>query len=155
MILHLTGQRDQALLRTVGVMLMVKLSEEMKAVMAKNKIFPVATASKQGIPNVAPIAFVQLVSDDTIWIGDNYMQKSAANVKENPHMAIYFWDPESKKCFQVKGMVSVKTSGADYEKMKQQVKAKNEKYPAKALMVLSITEVFECTPGAGAGKKVL
>jgi predicted pyridoxine 5'-phosphate oxidase superfamily flavin-nucleotide-binding protein len=155
MILQLTGQPGYIPLRLVGVMLMVKLSEEMKAVMAKNKIFPVATASKQGIPNVAPIAFVQLVADDTIWIGDNYMQKTAANVKENPRLAIYFWDPDSKKCFQVKGTVSVKTSGADYEKMKQQVKAKNEKYPAKALMVLSITEVFECTPGPGAGKKVL
>jgi hypothetical protein len=34
------------------------------------------------------------------------------------------------------------------------IKAKNEKYPAKSLLVLKITEVFECTPGPGAGKKV-
>ena len=133
---------------------MAKLTEEMKAVFGKNKIFPVATASRAGVPNVAPIAFVQIVSDETIWLGDNYMVKTLANVKENPWMAIEFWDPETKRCFQVKGKVEVKTAGADYEKVKAMIKAKNEKYPAKSLLVLKITEVFECTPGASAGKKV-
>ena len=133
---------------------MAKLTDEMKTVFGKNKIFPVATASKAGVPNVAPIAFVQVVSDDTIWLGDNYMVKTLANVKENPWMAIEFWDPETKRCFQVKGKVAVKTSGPDYDKVRAMIKAKNEKYPAKSLLVLSITEVFECTPGASAGKKV-
>jgi hypothetical protein len=39
--------------------------------------------------------------------------------------------------------------------MKATIKAKNEKYPAKSLLVVKITEVFECTPGATAGKKML
>ena len=140
--------------RESEVVLMVKLTDEMKAVFAKNKIFPVATASKSGVPNVAPIAFVQIAGDDTIWLGDNYMVKTLANVRENPKMAIHFWDPDTKKCFQVKGTVEVKTSGPDYDKVKAMIKAKNEKYPAKSLLVLKITEVFECTPGPGAGKKV-
>jgi pyridoxine/pyridoxamine 5'-phosphate oxidase len=101
---------------------MAKLTEEMKAVFGKNKIFPVATASKSGVPNVAPIAFVQIVSDDTIWLGDNYMVKTLANVKENPWMAIEFWDPDTKRCFQVKGKVAVKTAGPDYEKVKAMIK---------------------------------
>ena len=33
---------------------MVKLTAEMKEVFSKNKIFAIATASKAGIPNVAP-----------------------------------------------------------------------------------------------------
>jgi len=133
---------------------MAKLTDEMKAVFGKNKIFPVATASKTGVPNVAPIATIQIVSDDTIWIGDNYMVKTLANVKENPWIAIEYWDPDTKRCFQVKGKVEVKTAGADYEKVKAMIKAKNEKYPAKSLLVMKITEVFECTPGASAGKKI-
>jgi predicted pyridoxine 5'-phosphate oxidase superfamily flavin-nucleotide-binding protein len=134
---------------------MVKLNEEMKSVFSKVKIFPVATASKEGIPNVAPIAFVQLVSEDTLWIGDNYMVKSLANVRENPHLSIYVYDPDVKRCFQIKGKVEAKTSGPDFEKMKGIIKAKNEKYPAKTLLVVKITDVFECTPGATAGKKML
>jgi predicted pyridoxine 5'-phosphate oxidase superfamily flavin-nucleotide-binding protein len=130
------------------------LTEEMKEVFAKNKIFSFATASKNGIPNVAPLASVQLAADDTIWIGDNYMFKTLANVRENPHGALYIWDPEKKRCFQIKGTVMVKTSGPEYEKIKAQIKAKGPHYPAKGLLILKITEVYECTPGPGAGKKV-
>ena len=133
---------------------MAKLTDEMKAIFAKNKIFHVATASKAGVPNVAPIAFVQVAGPDTIWVGDNYMLKTLANVKENPKMAISFWDPDTKKCFQVKGSVEMKTSGPDYEKVKAMIKAKNEKYPAKGLLVMKVTDAFECTPGPNAGKKV-
>ena len=133
---------------------MAKLTDEMKAVFAKNKNFPVATASRAGVPNVAPIATVQIVGDDTIWLGDNYMVKTLANVKENPKLAISFWDPDTRKCFQVKGTVEVKTSGPDYDKEKGMIKAKNEKYPAKGLLVMKVTDAFECTPGPSAGKKV-
>ncbi len=134
---------------------MVTLTLEMKEVFAGQKIFAAATASKNGIPNVAPVATVQLITDDTIWIGDNYMVKTLANVRENPHLALYIWDPEKRRCFQIKGTVTVKTSGPDYEKIKAQIKEKGPHYPAKGLLIVTITEVFECTPGSLAGKKIL
>jgi predicted pyridoxine 5'-phosphate oxidase superfamily flavin-nucleotide-binding protein len=134
---------------------MVKLNADMKEAFGKVKLFPVATASKSGVPNVAPIAYVMLMSDDTIWLGDNFMHKTLANVKENPHIAIYVYDPDSKKCFQVKGKVEVKTSGPDYEKMKEIVKAKKPELPAKSLLVMKVTEVFQCAPGPTAGNKLL
>jgi hypothetical protein len=133
---------------------MVSLTAEMKEVFAKTKPYAIATASKHGIPNVAPIATVQIVADDTLWIGDNYMVKTLANVRENPHLALYIWDPEKKRCFQIKGSVTVKTSGPEYEKIKAQIKAKGPHYPAKGLLILKITEIFDCTPGPHAGKKV-
>ena len=134
---------------------MVSLTPEMKDLFSKVKLFPVATASKKGIPNVTPIAFVILVKDDTIWLADNFMVKTLANVKENPHIAIYLYDSDSKKCFQVKGTVEVKTTGADYEKMKKMVHEKKPGLPAKSLLVMKITDVFECMPGPAAGKKLL
>lgn len=134
---------------------MVALTAEMKELFSKVKLFPVATASKKGIPNVAPIAFVVLVKDDIIWLADNFMQKTLLNVRENPHSAIYLYDSDSKKCFQVKGSIDVKTSGEDYEKMRKMVLEKKPDLPAKSLLVMKITEVFECMPGPNAGKKVL
>jgi hypothetical protein len=134
---------------------MVALTGEMKELFAKVKLFPVATASKKGIPNVTPIAFVQLVRDDTIWIADNFMQKTLANVRENPHIAVYLYDAESKKCLQVKGTVDVRVSGEDYEKMKKMVQEKKPGLPAKSLLIVKIAEVWECMPGPSAGKKIL
>jgi predicted pyridoxine 5'-phosphate oxidase superfamily flavin-nucleotide-binding protein len=134
---------------------MTVLTAEIKETFSKVKVFPVATASKSGAPNVSLIAFVILVADDTIWLADNFMKKTLANVKENPHMAISVWDAESKKCFQIKGIVEVKTSGSDYEKMKKMVHDKKPELPAKSLLVMKITEVFSCVPGPTAGNKVL
>jgi predicted pyridoxine 5'-phosphate oxidase superfamily flavin-nucleotide-binding protein len=134
---------------------MVALTGEMKELFAKVKLFPIATASKKGIPNVTPIAFVMLVKDDTIWLADNFMQKTLANVKEKPHIALYLYDADSKKCYQVKGTVEVKTSGVDYDKMKKMVQEKKPGLPAKSLLIMKIAEVYECMPGPTAGKKIL
>jgi predicted pyridoxine 5'-phosphate oxidase superfamily flavin-nucleotide-binding protein len=80
------------------------------------------------------------------------MAKTLANVMENPRGALYFWDPDDKRCFQIKGSVAVKTAGPEYEGMRAKIKAKGAHYPAKGLLILSITEVFQCSPGAGAGQ---
>ena len=134
---------------------MVALSAEIKEAFGKVKLFPVATSSKTGIPNVAPIAFVVLIHDDTIWLADNYMNKTLANLRENPHAAFYIWDADNRKCFQIKGSTEIKTSGLDYDKMKKMVLEKKPDAPAKSLIVMKVTEAYSCLPGPGAGRKVL
>ncbi|MDD1718988.1 MAG: pyridoxamine 5'-phosphate oxidase family protein [Methanoregulaceae archaeon] len=134
---------------------MVMLNAEIKEAFSKVKLFPVATASKAGVPNVALIAFVMMTADDTFWLADNFMNKTLANVKENPNIAFSVYDPDSKKCFQIKGTVKVTTSGPDFEKMRGMVHAKKPDLPAKSLLVMKVTEVFSCSPGPTAGKKVL
>jgi len=134
---------------------MVNLTAEMKEAFGKMKIFPVATASKDGMPNVVPIGVVELVSDDTIWITDNFMHKSLENLAVNPKIAIYIWGPEIKGCFQIKGLASVKTGGRDFDAMKAKINAKNPAMPARSLIIVKITDVFECQPGPKAGSKIL
>jgi predicted pyridoxine 5'-phosphate oxidase superfamily flavin-nucleotide-binding protein len=134
---------------------MVKLNTEMKEAFGKMQIFPVATASKDGTPNVVPIGGVELVSDDTIWITDNYMHKSLENLTANPKIALYVWGPEIKGCFQIKGQALVKTSGRDFDAMKAKINAKHWVLPARSLVIVKITEVFECQPGPKAGIRIL
>ncbi len=134
---------------------MAKLTADMKDAFGKMKIFSVATASKDGTPNVVPIGVVEIVSDDTIWITDNFMNKSLSNLAVNPKIALYVWGPEIKGCFQVKGVASVKTSGKDFDTMKATINAKNPALPARSLIIVKITEVFECQPGPKAGSKIL
>jgi len=134
---------------------MVELTPEMKEMFAKAPVYPLATASKDGVPNVAPMKSVWLIDDRTIWVADNYMNKSLANMRENPKAAIYIWGPETKGCIQIKGDVEILTAGPEYEKMRADVKAKSDKYPAKSLIRITITDVYSCAPGAGAGNKLL
>ncbi|WAI02330.1 pyridoxamine 5'-phosphate oxidase family protein [Methanogenium organophilum] len=134
---------------------MVALTEEMKTALATMKAFPVATASADGWPNVVPIGFVELVDDETIWIADNFMKKTLANIRENPKMSVYVWGPETKGCFQIKGEVELKTEGPEFAKMQETVRAKMAQAPAKGLMVMKIHEVYTCSPGPDAGDRLL
>jgi predicted pyridoxine 5'-phosphate oxidase superfamily flavin-nucleotide-binding protein len=139
----------------IGDKTMVKLTADMKEAFSKMKVFSVATASKDGTPNVVPLAMVRLVDDDTIWITDNFMNKSMSNLRVNPKVAIYVWGPEIKGCFQIKGVTSIKTSGKEYDEMKADINRKRPELPARSLVIMKITEVFECKPGPTAGSKLL
>lgn len=134
---------------------MVKLSADMKEAFSRMKVFPIATASKDGTPNVVPLAMVELVNDETIWITDNFMNKTMTNLRTNPKIAIYIWGPEIKGCFQIKGVASIRTSGKEYEEMKANINRKRPELPARSLVIMMITEVFECKPGPMAGSKLL
>ena len=133
---------------------MVVITPEIKEIFANVSTFPLATASKDGVPNVAPMGAVHL-QDNKVWIMNNFMNKTAANLRENPKAAIYVHDPESKKCVQVKGTVTAHSSGPEYDTLKAVLDQKLPGLPAKELMILEITEVFECMPGPKAGEKIL
>jgi hypothetical protein len=134
---------------------LAKLTAEMKEAFSKMKVFPLATATKDGVPNVVPIGICELVSDDTIWITDNFMNKTISNLRVNPRVALYIWGPEIKGCCQIKGVASIKTSGKEFDEMKAKINLKNPALPARSLIVVKITEVFECQPGPKAGMQLL
>jgi predicted pyridoxine 5'-phosphate oxidase superfamily flavin-nucleotide-binding protein len=134
---------------------MTKLTPEMKEAFLKMKVFPVATASKDGIPNVIPMGLVRLKTDDTIWITDNFMNKSMSNLRVNPKIALYIWGPEIKGCFQIKGVAAIKTSGPEFEEMKSDLNKTRPELPARSLIIVKITDVFECKPGPQAGTRLI
>jgi predicted pyridoxine 5'-phosphate oxidase superfamily flavin-nucleotide-binding protein len=135
---------------------MVKLTDEIKAEFAKMKIFPFATASKDGVPNVIPIGMCYLQEDDeTLWIVDNFFLKTMENLRANPRGAIYVWGPEINGCFQIKGDVKIIDRGEEYDEMRKIVKAKSDRFPARYLIKMKITDVFDCKSGPEAGKKLI
>ena len=61
-----------------------RLTEDAKRVLAQTKVIPVATASKDGLPNVVPMTFVKTLDDSTVLIADNYMDKGASEPRREP-----------------------------------------------------------------------
>ncbi len=131
----------------IGEGTMAKLTAEMKEAFAKMKVFPVATATKEGTPNVIPLGIAELIDDETVWFVDNFMNKTLSNLRVNPKIAFFVWGPEIKGCYQVKGVAAIKTSGKEYDEMKAKINKKNPALPARSLVIVKITEVFECKPG--------
>lgn len=135
---------------------MVKLNDEMVSELKNMKVFSLATASKSGVPNVVPIGMLMLQEDkETVWIIDNFMQKTLANVKENPVASFYILNPETKASYQVKGNITIENSGKDYEFARDFAHQKKKELPAKNLLKMKITEVYSVQPGPTAGKRLL
>lgn len=135
---------------------MVKLTKEMQAAFSQVAVFPVATAAADGTPNVVPMGACRLADDETIWIADVLMKQTLLNVKENPKIAIYVWGPEIEGCIQIKGDVEIKTEGPEVDEMNQILhRDLGEEVDAKGVLVVKVKEVYECTAGPDAGKKLL
>jgi len=134
---------------------MANLSPEMIEMVKSVKTFPLATASKDGEPNVVPVGALFVMDPETIWIGNQFMKATVENLRENPKACLYVWGPEAKGCLKIKGEVTVQSSGADYERMKDMVKARRADLVCKALLVFKVTAVYNCKSGPDAGKQLV
>ena len=135
---------------------MAKLTQEMKDVMDKTRGYAVATCTKDGIPNVVPIHFIKILSDDEIMLADIFMKKTFENIQQNPVMAIsvWDWDVKPRRGYQFKGTPRIETSGKIYDMAVEMVKAEKPDLTAKSAIVLKITDIFVTSPGPNAGKNV-
>jgi predicted pyridoxine 5'-phosphate oxidase superfamily flavin-nucleotide-binding protein len=134
---------------------MVHLTPEMMEAFRAGRIFPLATASKDGEPNVAPMGAVFLRDAETIWIGNQFMKATLENVLENPRACLYVWGPGIEGCYKIKGAIKVEREGPDYETMREEVKKARPDLSCRSLLVMRITGVYECRAGEHAGDRLV
>jgi hypothetical protein len=132
---------------------MVKLTAEIKESLAATKTAYFATAAKDGTPNVVPIGAYKVLDDETLLISNQYFSKTLANMKENPKVALSFWG--DKGGFQIKGTVTIHTSGKIFTDDVAWVKSLKPTLEPKAAITMKITGVYIIKPGPDAGKKIL
>ena len=131
------------------------LIQEAKDVLARMKVIPVATASKDGCPNVVPMTFVKALDDSTLLVADNYMDKGATNLEENPQIAVLVWDTETKQAYQIKGTAEILRSGPVFDETVAWVTGLKPHLTTKAAVVLRVAHVYVCQPGPDLGKDVV
>ena len=131
---------------------MALITDEMKDVASKARIFAVATSSLNGEPNVVAITFAKVVSDDEFLVMDNFMEKTEANLKANPRVAISCWDlnPQTKinRGYQFKGDARFETSGKVFEEGCQWVKSLKPQVQPKAAIIVKVTSIYNLEPHA-------
>ena len=134
---------------------MVKMPSEVIELIEKQKIIPVATASSNGVPNVAYIGLLKILDNETILIVDNFFNKTKINLECNPMVSLAVYDITTREAYQVKGKVEIVTSGEVYEDMVQWVHAKNSSLPARAAVLIHVEEIYNSKSGGDAGKRIL
>ena len=133
---------------------MAAMNARIKEIFDKQQIAPLATATKDGAPNVVPINAKKILDDETILISDQFFGKTLKNMQDNPQVAITIWD--NLEGYQIKGSVSIETSGARFEETAQWIegigKALNLPLKSKGAIIMKITEIYNVSPGPDAGK---
>lgn len=109
-----------------------------------------------GVPNVVPVSMKQVIDDETVMVSDQYMGKSLANLRQNPHVALSVWDDEGG--FQVKGSATYESEGPRYEAVAAQVKeilsSMGYDFTSKGVCYIHVEEVYSVTPGEYAGERL-
>jgi len=132
---------------------MVKVTEEIKESLKGTKIAFLATASKDGAPNVVPIGAFKFLDDETLLISDQFFNKTLKNLQENPRISLVWWG--EKGGFQVKADITIHTEGEVFRQNVEWVRGIKETLRPKSAVVGKITDVYLIKSGPDAGKKIL
>ena len=135
---------------------MAKMTKEMQEMFNKAGVKQLASADKNGVPNVVPINFMKILDDETILASAVFMTKTFQNLEENPVCAMSIW--QGFKGYQFKGSVKIETSGQIFEDTKTWTEEEAKKLglplKSKGAVVIKITDIFSVSPGPDAGKKI-
>ena len=113
-----------------------------------------ATASASGVPNVATMSTI-MTEKNRIIIGNGYMNKTLANLQENPQAAVLVWNADDGYCLQFKGTAEIKTGTGEYRLMKDLVEEKfGDSEFLKSVVVITVTEVYNSMLGENAGQRL-
>ena len=96
------------------------------------------TVSAKGIPNSIYVTQVSLFGDNKVLVANNKFQKTLENIEVCKEATVLFITKETKS-YQIKGSVSYKTEGDEFNNMKKWNRAD---LPGYGVAVVKIREIF-------------
>lgn len=114
------------------------IPEKVKKLMTKDRIIYIATASKEGVPNLVAAEFCGLY-DNKMLVADCHFDKTFKNLKENPKTSILLTDEESY--FQIKGECEYLTEGEYFDIVKKI--CEGTEYSPKGAVLFSCDEIYD------------
>jgi len=136
---------------------MAKMTERMQELFKKVPAAVLTTATLDGTPNAVPVGAKKMIDDETILISDQFLNKTLANMKSNPKVAVTFW--EGHEGYQLKGSITIETSGARFEETAKWIEELGNKagFPlkSKGAVIMKIEAIYGVSPGPGAGKQLV
>ena len=135
---------------------MAEMTERMKELFEKVETVSLGTSTPDGTPNTVPIGAKKIIDDETVLISDQFLNKTLANIKSNPKASVTYW--EGTEGYQLKGTVTVETSGERYEETARWIEELGNRvgFPlkSKGVLILKVEEIYGVSPGPGAGKQL-
>ena len=93
------------------------LTDEMKRVVAWQRLGFVATVCPDGTPNLSPKGTVSVLDDDHLMFADIRSPGTVANLRGNPVVVVNVVDQFLRKGYWFKGRAKLLEAGADFERL--------------------------------------
>ncbi len=121
----------------------MKLSNEIKEAIEKSVLCWLATASKEGIPNVSPKEIFAHYDSNKIIVANIASPGTIQNILSNKNVAISFIDILVQKGFQLKGTARIiEKNHADFQDREKPLIAMTQgKFPFNSITEISVEQV--------------
>ena len=136
---------------------MVKINEEIESAIERAGVVVIATVDEAGEPNVVPIAYKKILSENELLLINIFMRKTQENIKINPGVAVSVWYTDSSgssKGYQLKGKARIETSGKIFNEGTKIVQATEPELTPKSAVIVSVDSIYSITPGPDAGERI-
>jgi len=90
---------------------MAKLTEEARKIIGEFGPALIATASKEGKPNVSPKGSFRVLDDEHVIFANIASPRTLANLKENPQLTAIIFDRSTRKGCRIWGKAEIMDSG--------------------------------------------
>ncbi len=132
----------------------VKIPREIQEFL-NGKVGWVATAAKDGTPNVSIKGSLRLIDDEHLVFADINSQKTRRNLLENPKVAIMVYDSDAKKAFMFSGSAELFEKDPLYDRIAQGMKERMPHLPApKYVVKVTVEAIFDQSGGPSGGKQI-
>ena len=131
---------------------MVKVSENIKEAFNAQRVIPMATVNKAGVPNVIYVAIWWWEDDETLCVVNNFLNKTYTNVKETGWVSFVCYGKNGS--FQIKCKATDITEGPVYEKGHKMAVDRENPLPGKSVVACKVEEIYQGSGGKGAGDKL-
>ena len=93
------------------------MTDEMKSVVAHQRLGFVATVCEDGTPNLSPKGTLKVLDDERLMFADIRSPGTIANLRTNPSIEINVVDPLVRKGFRFKGRGEIVESGVEFDRL--------------------------------------
>lgn len=130
----------------------VKIPSELQGFL-EGKVGWVATAAKDGTPNVSIKGSLRVLDDEHLIFADIFSLKTRKNLLENPKAAIMVYEDSSRRGYVFKGAAELPSSGPLYDQAVENTRKVMPQLPApKHVVKVAVEAVYDQSAGPNGGK---
>ena len=132
----------------------VKIPTELQEFL-KGKQGWVATAARDGTPNVSIKGSLRLLDDGHLIFADIFSLKTRMNLQENPRVAIMVYEDASRRGYIFKGTAELSANGPLYDQTVENMKKVMPQLPApKYVVKVAVDSIYDQSAGPNGGKQI-